>query len=122
MLEEPEAGLAAPRIDLLGRRQDNTAFFLLAGLAITVLFSFSALVAAFTLIPEEIHQLSLADLISPVGRWLLFALYTAVCALMAPFAVSCGFMLYISRRVELEAWDIELGFRNLNARLMSEKR
>ncbi len=122
VLEEPEAGLAAPRIDLLGRRQDNTAFFLLAGLAITVLFSFSALVAAFTLIPEEIHQLSLADLISPVGRWLLFALYTAVCALMAPFTVSCGFMLYISRRVELEAWDIELGFRNLNARLMAEKR
>ena len=41
---------------------------------------------------------------------------------MAPFTVSCGFMLYISRRVELEAWDIELGFRNLNARLMAEKR
>ncbi len=122
VLEEPEAGMAAPRIALLGRGQDSTVFFLLACLAIPLLFSCSALAAALTLIPEEIHQFSLADLLSPLGRWLLFALYVATCALMAPFSVSCGFMLYISRRVELEAWDIELGFRNLNARLMAEKR
>ncbi|MDO5674055.1 MAG: hypothetical protein Q4G66_03925 [bacterium] len=121
-LEEPEAGMIAPRIALLGRRQDNTIFFLLASLAITLLLSFSALVALLTLMPEELYRPSLADLLSPVGRWLLFALYVSTCALMAPFTVSCGFMLYISRRVELEAWDIELGFRNLNARLMADKR
>ena len=33
-------------------------------------------------------------------------------ALIAPFYVASGFMLYISRRIELEGWDIELKFRN----------
>lgn len=31
-------------------------------------------------------------------------------------------MVYISRRVELEAWDLELGLRALNARLRREIR
>lgn len=122
VLEEPEADMVASRIALLGRRQDNTIFFLLACLAITLLFSLSALATALTLMPEELRHLSFTSLISPLGRWLLFALYATICALIAPFTVSCGFMLYISRRVELEAWDIELGFRNLNARLLAEKR
>ena len=45
------------------------------------------------------------------GAWLLAT------ALLAPFWASCGFMLYISRRIELEAWDLELGLRALNQRL-----
>lgn len=36
-------------------------------------------------------------------------------ALVAPFYVSCGFMLYICRRIELEAWDIEICFRDMAA-------
>lgn len=34
-------------------------------------------------------------------------------AMVAPFFVGCGFILYISRRIELEAWDIELCFKEL---------
>lgn len=33
-------------------------------------------------------------------------------AVVAPFYVAAGFILYISRRIELEGWDIELQFRN----------
>jgi len=33
-------------------------------------------------------------------------------AVVAPFYVGAGFMLYISRRVELEGWDIEMCFRD----------
>ncbi len=120
-LEQPEPGMAAPRIALLGRGQDNTAFFLFAGACITILFTCSALIAVFSFIPEELRWFTANDLVSPLGLWLLFALYAIISALMAPFMVSCGFMLYISRRVELEAWDIELGFRNLNARLQARQ-
>ncbi|MBV0932335.1 DUF4129 domain-containing protein [Marinobacterium weihaiense] len=39
---------------------------------------------------------------------------TLLCmSLVAPFYVACGFALYINRRIELEAWDLELLFRQL---------
>ena len=40
-------------------------------------------------------------------------------ALVAPFYVAGGFSLYLHRRIELEAWDIELVFRRLAGRLVS---
>lgn len=51
-----------------------------------------------------------------LGKWL----YT-LCAFIAIFAVMpfysmAGFALYLNRRIELEAWDIEITFRNLVAR------
>ncbi len=50
------------------------------------------------------------------GKWL----YT-LCAFIAMFAVMpfysmAGFALYLNRRIELEAWDIEITFRNLLSR------
>ena len=36
-------------------------------------------------------------------------------SLVAPFYVAGGFSLYLNRRIELEAWDIELVFRRLEA-------
>jgi hypothetical protein len=43
----------------------------------------------------------------------------AAMALVEPFYVAAGFSLYINRRVDLEGWDIELGFRRMTARLQS---
>jgi hypothetical protein len=37
--------------------------------------------------------------------------------MVEPFYVAGGFMLYLNRRTELEAWDVELGFRRLAQRL-----
>ncbi len=39
----------------------------------------------------------------------------ACMTLVAPFYVAGGFALYLNRRVKLEAWDIEIGFRKLAA-------
>jgi thiosulfate reductase cytochrome b subunit len=38
-------------------------------------------------------------------------LYMAVVAVLEPFYVAAGFAMYLNRRVELEAWDIEQEFR-----------
>jgi hypothetical protein len=38
-------------------------------------------------------------------------IYAAAVALVEPFYVAAGFGMYINRRVELEAWDIEQEFR-----------
>ncbi len=38
-------------------------------------------------------------------------------SLIAPLYVACGFALYLNQRTHLEAWDIELAFKRLAARL-----
>jgi hypothetical protein len=42
-------------------------------------------------------------------------------SLIAPFYVAAGFALYLTRRTELEAWDIELAFRRLISRKQSSR-
>ena len=50
------------------------------------------------------------------GAMLLF--YALVLVFWGPTYVSCGFALYLNRRTTLEAWDIELAFRQLRQRVM----
>jgi len=47
--------------------------------------------------------------------------YLAGCSIIAPLYVCSGFMIYISRRVQIEAWDIEIGFKKLRQRLEKRK-
>lgn len=44
-------------------------------------------------------------------------LYVLVLVIWEPIYVACGFTLYLNRRTVLEAWDLELAFRNLAQRL-----
>ncbi|KLI99003.1 DUF4129 domain-containing protein [Luteimonas sp. FCS-9] len=44
------------------------------------------------------------------------ALWLAI-GLVAPFQVGAGFGLYLNRRTQLEAWDLEIAFRRLRARI-----
>jgi hypothetical protein len=52
-------------------------------------------------------------------RWILLGATVAYLAMSAiePLYVACGFALYLNRRTQLEAWDIDLAFRRLRARL-----
>jgi hypothetical protein len=45
------------------------------------------------------------------------ALYWMVLVVVEPIYVGAGFALYLNRRTQLEAWDIELAFRRMAARL-----
>ena len=53
--------------------------------------------------------------------WLLILLavvdYLALC-LIEPFYIGAGFGLYLNRRTELEAWDLEIAFRRMRQRLL----
>jgi len=42
--------------------------------------------------------------------------YLIAVAILEPFFVGAGFAMYLNRRVELEAWDIEQEFRLAFAR------
>jgi hypothetical protein len=53
-----------------------------------------------------------------LAQQLLFnGLFLCGLCLVEPFYVAAGFTLYLNRRVWLEGWDIEIGFRRLGQRL-----
>ncbi|EGV19158.1 DUF4129 domain-containing protein [Thiocapsa marina] len=66
------------------------------------------------LVPEELPRLDLTAAVtesdSPV-YWISAAIYLLAFSVIAPFYVCAGFGLYLTRRTELEAWDLELAFR-----------
>jgi len=62
--------------------------------------------------------LSMASESTPYSPWMLASSFTSIiaAALVAPFFVSGGFLIYINRRMQVEAWDIEHRFRRINPR------
>lgn len=54
---------------------------------------------------------------APWGQLWLNGVALGGMSLIEPFYVAGGFALYLNRRTWLEAWDLELGFRRLAARL-----
>jgi len=53
----------------------------------------------------------------PWAQGLPTLIYWMAVSIMEPFYVGAGFGLYLNRRTQLEAWDIELAFRRLAMRL-----
>ncbi|MHB1057757.1 MAG: DUF4129 domain-containing protein [Rhodanobacter sp.] len=79
---------------------------------------------ALLLIPHEWRPESLADFFRDdvhvaTTPWILAGAAVAYLAMSAiePLYVACGFALYLNRRTQLEAWDIDLAFRRLRTRL-----
>jgi hypothetical protein len=72
------------------------------------------LLALVFLVPEELPRLDLTAAVtesdSPV-YWISAAVYLLAFSVIAPFYVCAGFTLYLTRRTELEAWDLEVAFR-----------
>jgi hypothetical protein len=74
----------------------------------------SALMLLVILIPEPLPALDLGALLTDdasLGAWLGALCTVAAMSVIAPFYVAAGFALYLGRRTELEAWDLELRFR-----------
>ena len=44
--------------------------------------------------------------------WVTYLPWVLALALLEPFYVAAGFGMYLNRRVELEAWDIEQDLRH----------
>ncbi|WP_426687618.1 DUF4129 domain-containing protein [Rhodanobacter ginsengiterrae] len=53
------------------------------------------------------------------STWIVLGAGVAYLAMSAiePLYVACGFALYLNRRTQLEAWDIDLAFRRLRTRI-----
>ena len=53
------------------------------------------------------------DDLTLVGEWMFTLAAFLAMTLIMPFHTMAGFALYLNRRIELEAWDIEISFRSL---------
>ena len=101
----------------LGRGPAMWLTVVCANLEIALDFALVAL--AWMLIPEVV-ALEFFDLLDDSDAWgqlWLNAVGFCGMSLVEPFYVAAGFALYLNRRTWLEAWDLELGFRRLAARL-----
>jgi hypothetical protein len=98
----------------LGRGRASTGISSAFGLAETsLLFALVSLLRWFA--PQGTEQSLTQQIFSGAGSgWLDFVFsigYAATIGFVEPFYVAAGFALYLNRRAELEAWDIEQEFR-----------
>ena len=76
----------------------------------------SALLLAAAMIPAELPGLDLSAAVLDEGSapyWISSLVFWLAMSVIAPFYVAAGFALYLTRRTELEAWDLELRFRQV---------
>ncbi len=124
LLEGLRGARRSARCAVLQRAISAQAFGL--GLA-CISFEFVVLVSAWTLVllfvPTEFlgpaAQQMWQTFMEEPPRWaqmlLNLGLWLAT-SLIEPFYIGAGFGLYLNRRTQLEAWDVELGFRRLAER------
>ncbi|MFQ3245325.1 MAG: hypothetical protein ACI9SP_001972 [Arenicella sp.] len=113
LLEKPSFGQYSQRAAVLGNKFSSESVWLTIVLFhVENFISISLLVVFVMFFPEQV-DVSLAWLNDlRLNNSYLDAAFLLVMAAIAPFYVAAGFMLYISRRVELEGWDIEICFRD----------
>ncbi len=105
---------------VLGKKQSGGLWLTGACLAVEGVICLSIILLALFLVPESMRMA--VDYHSPFAFPLFYvAAYLAAVSIIAPFYVTGGFMLYISRRVDLEAWDLEIGFKKMADRAAAHR-
>jgi hypothetical protein len=124
-LEGLRGAAAHARTRLLLRNWSGSALRLLTGCALLETVALMGLLATVVqLLPGALSD-DIGTLLSRSGEsgWLAYlerGAYLIAMVLIEPFYVAAGFALYLSRRTELEGWDIELAFRAMASRLAQQ--
>jgi len=125
-LEAPTgAAFRRRRKILLGRVRNQAQLLSFVGLLGTAALVLGTLAAVAFFWPADAGPNPWLALFARAGRrlaWLdalLPLLVLAAMAVVEPFYLAAGFGLYLNRRVQLEAWDLELAFRQLGRRARS---
>ncbi|MFC6977526.1 hypothetical protein [Microbulbifer taiwanensis] len=125
LLEQSSGAARAARIGVLHRKHASAATWLtLTGFHLETFLLIALVALIYLFIPEQV-QIDWMPLFGGDTQWFEWtvnALYLLVMAALAPFYVVSGFCLYIGRRIELEAWDIEIQFRKLRDRHQRERK
>jgi hypothetical protein len=107
------------RIAVLTRGQQAGAWLTVVGIHFETILQATLMLLIFFMIPEELRWIDLEGLVLSPGRleeWMQTMIGLLGMSIIAPFYVAGGFALYLHRRSELEAWDLEIAFRKMAAR------
>ncbi|MES9877669.1 MAG: DUF4129 domain-containing protein [Candidatus Sedimenticola sp. 1PA] len=113
------------RITILGQGQHAATWLTFVGFILETILETSLVILLYFLIPEELRWIDIGGLLlaeNRVGELLQIPITLLGMSVIAPFYVAGGFALYLHRRSELEAWDIEINFRRTAERLKQGKR
>lgn len=117
------------RLRVLHRSPNNSSWLTLIFVNFEWIFYLSLLIICYKLMPSspvDINTLEESFIdssslfnehTSNIQLHLSNLAYVLILAITEPLYVSCGFCLYLNRRIHLEGWDIELAFRRLAKRL-----
>ncbi len=119
VLERLKGKARSRRINVLGRNGHAASWLTIIGVHFEIILELSLISLLVLLIPDELlwtdwHSYLLEP--DTVSEWIHQFCSLLAMSLMAPFYVSAGFVLYLTRRSELEAWDLELGLKRMAQR------
>ncbi len=125
LLEGADPARLAERRRVIGGGVSGPAVLLtLACLHFLLALVLSAVLLVTLFVPNELlpeaARAAWATLSEDPPAWALIALNAAdwlAVAFIEPFYVGAGFGLYLNRRTQLEAWDLEIAFRRMRKRL-----
>lgn len=106
---------------LHGRSRRHAVWTTIVFLHFELVITVSVWAAVGLLTPSQVDSdLGLKMLLyadkAPWQQWLDAAVYALTVTLLEPFYVAAGFALYLNRRTQLEAWDVELALRRFAKR------
>jgi hypothetical protein len=127
LLENLPARERGPRLALLRSQYSGKAQWLHIVMVHLEGFLFiAALSLLFWFAPDgagsDLRNLFTGDNYDLLASLAEVGLYFIAMSLCEPLYVAAGFSLYLNRRTELEAWDLELAFRHLRERLDAQRR
>lgn len=125
-LEGLKGQARSQRLVVLGQRNAGGATWLtVVGMHFELALWLGLTVLMYLMLPQQwVDDWEWKSLISAAQSdwaWLEHVsnlIYALLLIVWEPVYVACGFTLYLNRRTELEAWDIELIFRRLRQRLI----
>ncbi|MFI8479896.1 DUF4129 domain-containing protein [Pseudomonas sp. NPDC078700] len=113
------------RLAVLGHKNTAGATWLtVVGVHVEFALSLGLATLFYLMLPQQLElDWNWQSLIAPEqNQWMWLehlsnGLYALLLIVWEPVYVACGFSLYLNRRTALEAWDIELVFRQMRQRL-----
>lgn len=114
-LEQPDSRAWRARTRVFGRQFSGGAWLTAIGVHFEGVLALGMVLGTALLVPQELlpdwEFLDWVTEDNTVMAWAWSVSSILAMSLIAPFYVAGGFGLYLSRRTNLEAWDIELSFR-----------
>jgi len=120
-LEKQKGKDAKNRITVLSHNTSGRAVNLtFLAVHMEFLITLTIFTMVWFLIPQEFRSTFLDDGLSGDSYYyelITITLYCISVLIIEPLYVASGFILYLNKRVILEGWDIEIGFKNLYNRM-----